>query len=115
MVTVGLRSNCQFALTKVNTKIDRRRQRLVYRRHPTEERLVQLARPSLAHQGMGLWRNELSIRYGLRHIATLVFLLSALTGGLFRPWRCRSCVSRRQIGDSVFSTSTMMMREPTAA
>src|SRR5712671_3580147 len=31
----------------------------------------------------GLLGNELSIRYGLRHIATLVFLLSALTGGLF--------------------------------
>jgi predicted MFS family arabinose efflux permease len=31
----------------------------------------------------GLLGNELSIRYGLRTIATLVFLLSALTGGLF--------------------------------
>jgi predicted MFS family arabinose efflux permease len=31
----------------------------------------------------GLLGNELSIRYGLRHIAALVFLLSALTGGLF--------------------------------
>jgi MFS family permease len=31
----------------------------------------------------GLLGNELSIRYGLRRIATLVFLLSALTGGLF--------------------------------
>jgi len=31
----------------------------------------------------GLLGNELSIRYGLRHIATLVFLLSTLTGGLF--------------------------------
>jgi predicted MFS family arabinose efflux permease len=31
----------------------------------------------------GLLGNELSIRYGLRHIASLVFLLSALTGGLF--------------------------------
>jgi len=31
----------------------------------------------------GLLGNELSIRYGLRAIATLVFLLSALTGGLF--------------------------------
>ena len=31
----------------------------------------------------GLLGNELSIRYGLRNIATLVFLLSALTGGLF--------------------------------
>jgi predicted MFS family arabinose efflux permease len=31
----------------------------------------------------GLLGNELSIRYGLRAVATLVFLLSALTGGLF--------------------------------
>ena len=31
----------------------------------------------------GLIGNELSIRYGLRKIATLVFLLSALAGGLF--------------------------------
>jgi len=31
----------------------------------------------------GLLGNELSIRFGLRPIATLVFLLSALTGGLF--------------------------------
>src|SRR5712671_2325976 len=31
----------------------------------------------------GLLGNELSIRYGLRHIAILVFLLSALTGSLF--------------------------------
>jgi predicted MFS family arabinose efflux permease len=31
----------------------------------------------------GLIGNELSIHYGLRTIATLVFLLSALTGGLF--------------------------------
>jgi predicted MFS family arabinose efflux permease len=31
----------------------------------------------------GLLGNELSIRYGLRNIATLVFLLSAFTGGLF--------------------------------
>jgi predicted MFS family arabinose efflux permease len=31
----------------------------------------------------GLIGNELSIRYGLRTIATLVFLLSALAGGLF--------------------------------
>jgi predicted MFS family arabinose efflux permease len=31
----------------------------------------------------GLLGNELSIHYGLRTIATLVFLLSALTGGLF--------------------------------
>ena len=31
----------------------------------------------------GLLGNELSIRYGLRKIATLVFLLSAFTGGLF--------------------------------
>ena len=31
----------------------------------------------------GLLGNELSIRYGLRNIAALVFLLSALTGGLF--------------------------------
>lgn len=31
----------------------------------------------------GLIGNELSIRYGLRNIATLVFLMSALTGGLF--------------------------------
>src|SRR5215467_13215337 len=31
----------------------------------------------------GLLGNELSIRYGLRTVATLVFLLSALTGGLF--------------------------------
>jgi len=31
----------------------------------------------------GLLGNELSIRYGLRTIATLVFLLSALMGGLF--------------------------------
>src|SRR5439155_14442931 len=31
----------------------------------------------------GLFGNELSIRYGLRTIATLVFLLSALMGGLF--------------------------------
>jgi predicted MFS family arabinose efflux permease len=31
----------------------------------------------------GLLGNELSIRHGLRTIATLVFLLSALTGGLF--------------------------------
>ena len=31
----------------------------------------------------GLLGNELSIRYGLRSIATLVFLLSALVGGLF--------------------------------
>jgi predicted MFS family arabinose efflux permease len=31
----------------------------------------------------GLLGNELSIRYGLRTIATLVFLLSALAGGLF--------------------------------
>jgi predicted MFS family arabinose efflux permease len=31
----------------------------------------------------GLLGNELSIRYGLRTTATLVFLLSALTGGLF--------------------------------
>jgi predicted MFS family arabinose efflux permease len=31
----------------------------------------------------GLLGNELSIRYGLRNIATLVFLLSALAGGLF--------------------------------
>jgi predicted MFS family arabinose efflux permease len=31
----------------------------------------------------GLLGNELSIRYSLRTIATLVFLLSALTGGLF--------------------------------
>ena len=30
----------------------------------------------------GLIGNELSIRYGLRTIATLVFLLSALAGGL---------------------------------
>ena len=31
----------------------------------------------------GLLGNELSIRYGLRTVATLVFLLSAVTGGLF--------------------------------
>jgi MFS family permease len=31
----------------------------------------------------GLLGNELSIRFGLRSIATLVFLLSALAGGLF--------------------------------
>jgi len=31
----------------------------------------------------GLLGNELSIRYGLRHIAFVIFLLSALTGGLF--------------------------------
>jgi predicted MFS family arabinose efflux permease len=31
----------------------------------------------------GLLGNELSIRYGLRNIATLVFLLSAFSGGLF--------------------------------
>jgi MFS family permease len=31
----------------------------------------------------GLLGNELSIHYGLRTIATLVFLLSALAGGLF--------------------------------
>jgi predicted MFS family arabinose efflux permease len=31
----------------------------------------------------GLLGNELSIRYGLRNIAALVFLLSAFTGGLF--------------------------------
>ena len=31
----------------------------------------------------GLIGNELSIRYGLRNIATLVFLLSAIMGGLF--------------------------------
>jgi MFS family permease len=31
----------------------------------------------------GLVGNELSIRYGLRNIGTLVFLLSAFTGGLF--------------------------------
>jgi predicted MFS family arabinose efflux permease len=31
----------------------------------------------------GLLGNELSIRYGLRTVAALVFLLSALTGGLF--------------------------------
>ena len=31
----------------------------------------------------GLLGNELSIRYGLRNIHTLVFLLSAFTGGLF--------------------------------
>jgi predicted MFS family arabinose efflux permease len=31
----------------------------------------------------GLIGNELSIRYGLRKIATLIFLLSALAGGLF--------------------------------
>ena len=31
----------------------------------------------------GLIGNELSIRYGLRNIATLVFLLSAIAGGLF--------------------------------
>ena len=31
----------------------------------------------------GLIGNELSIRYGLRSIATLVFLLSAIAGGLF--------------------------------
>jgi MFS family permease len=31
----------------------------------------------------GLFGNELSIRYGLRTVAILVFLLSALTGGLF--------------------------------
>jgi hypothetical protein len=31
----------------------------------------------------GLLGNELSIRYGLRNVATLVFLLSAVAGGLF--------------------------------
>ena len=31
----------------------------------------------------GLVGNELSIRYGLRNIATLIFLLSAIAGGLF--------------------------------
>ena len=31
----------------------------------------------------GLLGNELSIRYGLRNVATLVFLLSAIAGGLF--------------------------------
>jgi hypothetical protein len=31
----------------------------------------------------GLIGNELSIRYGLRNIATLIFLLSAIAGGLF--------------------------------
>jgi MFS family permease len=31
----------------------------------------------------GLLGNELSIRYGLRNVATLVFLLSAFAGGLF--------------------------------
>jgi predicted MFS family arabinose efflux permease len=31
----------------------------------------------------GLFGNELSIRYGLRKVATLIFLLSALAGGLF--------------------------------
>jgi predicted MFS family arabinose efflux permease len=31
----------------------------------------------------GLLGNELSIRYGLRNVATLIFLLSALAGGLF--------------------------------
>ncbi len=31
----------------------------------------------------GLLGNELSIRYGLRRLATLVFLFSVLTGGLF--------------------------------
>jgi hypothetical protein len=33
--------------------------------------------------GSGLLGNELLIRYGLRNIATLVFLLSAFAGGLF--------------------------------
>jgi hypothetical protein len=31
----------------------------------------------------GLLGNELSIRYGLRNIATLVFVFSAFAGGLF--------------------------------
>ncbi len=31
----------------------------------------------------GLFGNELSIRYGLRHTATLIFLLSTFAGGLF--------------------------------
>ena len=32
---------------------------------------------------VGLLGNELSIRYGLRNVATLVFLLSAVASGLF--------------------------------
>jgi hypothetical protein len=39
--------------------------------------------PSVLGVPAGLIGNELSIRYGLRTIATLVFVLSAVAGGLF--------------------------------
>ena len=44
----------------------------------------------------GLLGNELSIRYGLRNIGTLVFLLSAFTGGLFDLQR--SCLTSPSYG-----------------
>ena len=44
----------------------------------------------------GLVGNELSIRYGLRNIGTLVFLLSAFTGGLFDLQR--SCLTSPSYG-----------------
>jgi hypothetical protein len=43
----------------------------------------------------GLIGNELSIRYGLRTIATLVFLLSVLAGGLLGFTAMLSYISRR--------------------
>jgi predicted MFS family arabinose efflux permease len=52
---------------------------------PAQAWLILLVGALISFLGVpaGLLGNELSIHYGLRTIATLVFLLSALTGGLF--------------------------------
>ena len=42
----------------------------------------------------GILGNELSIRYGLRNVATLVFLLSAVAGGLFGFTAMKGRISR---------------------
>jgi predicted MFS family arabinose efflux permease len=52
---------------------------------PTQAWIILIIGALISFLGVpaGLLGNELSIRYGLRNIATLVFLLSAFAGGLF--------------------------------
>jgi MFS family permease len=53
--------------------------------NPTQAWLILVVGALISFLGVpaGLIGNELSIRYGLRNVATLVFLLSAFAGGLF--------------------------------
>ena len=56
-----------------------------YRRRPAQAWIILAVGAVISFLGVpaGLIGNELSIRYGLRTIATLVFVLSAVAGGLF--------------------------------